>query len=186
VETGGAPLHEATAARYPDDKFLTVIEGDYVLLYRRDADLTAPPPRAFPVFTPDGPMAQLALSHVAASPPGFFPVGPHGFRLHPNASDSPAARLALTHDCRNYSEFHLSLRVALPMSRPVRFAVTVTGENGPLLAMTEVLRGGESRTVAAKLEPYEGPCEVVFTTEMAEFGDSNAGAWAEVLAAAFA
>jgi len=185
VETGGAPLHEATAARFPDEKFLTVIEGDYVLLHRREADAAAPPTRPVPVLNPDGPAQRLALSDVAGNPPAFFPLGAHGFRLHPNASGTPAARLTLSHVSWNFAELHWQMRVALASAAPVRFGVTVTAEGRELLRATEVLKGGETRAVVVPMAAHEGPCEVVFTTEMAEFEDSNAGAWAEVLGAAF-
>jgi hypothetical protein len=185
VETGGVPLHEATAARFPDEKFLTVIEGDYVLLHRREADAAAPPPRAIPVFNPEGPARRLTLTEVTAKPPGFFPLGAHGFRLHPNASGTPAARLALAAVSWNFTELHWQMRVALASAAPVRFGVTVTAEGRELLRAAEVLKGGETRAVVVPMEAHEGPCEVVFTTEMAEFEADNAGAWAEVLAAVF-
>jgi hypothetical protein len=171
--------------RFPDDKFLTVIEGDYVLLHRREADATPPPPRPVPVFNPEGTAQRLTLTEVTSSPPGFFPLGAHGFRLHPNASDAPAARLTLSHVSWRFTELHWQMRVALPSAAPVRFGVSVTAEGCELLRAAEVLKGGESRAVVVPMVAYEGPCEVVFTTEMAEFEDSNAGAWAEIIAAAF-
>jgi hypothetical protein len=182
VETGGAKLHEATAARFPDEKFLTVIEGDYVLMHRREVDATPPPPRPVPVFNPDGPAQRLALADVEAA---FFPVGAHGFRLHPNAAGGPAARLTVAAMSWNFTELHWQMRVALPVSAPVRFGVTVRAQGEVLLRAAEVLKGGETRAAVVPMMAYEGPCEVEFTTEMAEFEDSNAGAWAEVLAAAF-
>lgn len=186
VENGGQPLHSATADCFPEDKFLTTIEGNYVLLHRRDADKTAASAQPVPVFNPEGAPQSLTLTHVSASPPGFFPLGAFGFRLHPGPSDAPPARLALSHFCRNFSELHLSLRVALPISKPVRFSVRIlTPEGVPLLAASETLNGGETRAVILKLLPYEGPCEVIFSTEMVEFWDSNAGAWAEISSAAF-
>jgi hypothetical protein len=185
VETGGAKLHEATAGRFPDEKFLTEISGDYVLLHRREVDAPVPEPVAVPVFNPDGEMRFVRFERVSINPPAFFAIGAHGFRLHPNASDSPPARMVLGQVCRNYGDLHLTLRVALPVSAPVRFTVEVMAEGEILARAMEVLKGGERRSVAVKLAPYEGECEVVFTTEMAEFGGSNAGAWAEVLVAAF-
>ncbi len=185
VETGGAPLHEGTTPFFPDDKFLTEIEGDYVLLHRRDADLSLAPPRAVPVFNPEGPPQTLKLENVAAEPPGFFPIGAHGFRLHPNTSNAPVASLTLSHACRNYSELHLNLRVVSASSKPVRFSVTVSGPSETILSAAEVLQGGETRSAVLPLVPYNGPCEVRFITEMPGFWDSNAGAWAEVIAAAF-
>jgi len=185
VENGGTKLHEATAGRFPDEKFLTEISGDYVLLHRREVETPVLEPVPVPLFCPDGGLRAVRFERVSANPPAFFPIGAHGFRLHPNPSDSPPARMMLAQMCRNYRELHLGLRVALPVSAPVRFTVEVNAEGEVLARAVEVLRGGESRSVAVHVAAHEGACEVVFTTEMAEFGDSNAGAWAEVLVAAF-
>jgi hypothetical protein len=186
VENGGAPLHSATAERFPDDKFLTTFEGNYVLLHRRAVDPTLPPPRPIPVFNPEGPPQSLTLTNTQTNPPSFFPLGAYGFRLHPNASEAQAIRLTLSHTCRNFAELHLSLRLVLPISKPVRFTLRITTPTGEdILAAAEILKGGETRAVILPLAVHDGPCEVMFSTEMAEFGDSNAGAWAEILSAAF-
>ena len=187
VETGGAPLADATAERFPEDRFLVVEEGDYVLLFRRDFDAQAVPVGPVPVFDPEGRPQSLALAHVATNPPGFFPLGNHGFRLHPNAPDSPAARLMLSQACRNYRKIQLILRSALPVARPIRFTLRIIASPGgeALATAAEILAPGETRNLTVPLAPHDGACEVIFTTEMAEFSDSNAGAWAEILAANF-
>ena len=187
VETGGAPLHEATRLRYPPEGFLTEAEGDYVLLHRRVPETTAPPARPTPVFNTEGPAQGLLLEHIAAEPPGFFALGAHGFCLHPNEPGAPLARVTLRQVCRRFTELHLTLRVALYKAKPVRFRLAFNSlpEHETLANAAEVLTGGESRNLILKLPAYEGDCELVFTTEMARFQDSNIGAWAEVLAAAF-
>ena len=137
VENGGVPLPSATAERFPEAKFLTTFSGNYVLLHRRDTDPTVPP-YPIPVFNPEGPPQSLTLANIAAKPPGFFPIGTNGFRLHPNASGAQAARITLSQTCRNFAELHLSLRVALPMSRPVRFIASIThrGRRRPPLSLS--------------------------------------------------
>jgi hypothetical protein len=183
VETGGAPLHEATAPCFPDDKFLTVIEGAYVLLHRREPESEVVPPKPVPVFNPEGPARRMCLTHVG--PDGFFAIGASGFRLHANASGAPAATLTVQQESRGFTELRLALRSGHAAARPIRFSVRILAGGRELGAASAVLRGGEGRAVEAPLEPYNGPCEAIFTTEMAEFGDSNASAWAEFLGAAF-
>ena len=185
VENGGVPLPSAIAEHFPEAKFLTTISGNYVLLHRRDTDPTVPP-YPIPVFNPEGPPQSLTLANIAAKPPGFFPIGTNGFRLHPNASDAPPASLKLSETCRNFAELHLSLRVALPMSRPIRFTAEITTEDGAkILSASATLQGGETRNVIFPIARHEGPCEVAFSTEMAESGAANTGAWAEFLSATF-
>ncbi len=185
VENGGAPLPSAIAERFPEEKFLTTFAGNYVLLHRRETDPTVPP-YPIPVFNPEGPPQSLTLTNIAAKPPGFFPIGTNGFRLHPNVFGAQAARVTLSQFCRNFSELHLSLRVALPMSWPIRFAASITTEDGAeLLSASAILQGGETRNVIFPIARHEGPCAVTFSTEMAEAGASNTGAWAEFLSATF-
>ncbi len=187
VETGGAPLHEATQPRYPPEGFLTEIVGDYVLQHRRMPDISAPPVRPVPVFDTQGPAQGMRLEHIAVDPPGFFALGANGFRLHPNEPGAPLASVTLTQFCRRFTELHLTLRVVLPTARPVRLRVALNSlpEHETLAGTVEALNGGESRAIAIKLPIYEGACELVFTAEMAKFEYSNAGAWAEIVAAAF-
>jgi hypothetical protein len=187
VETGGQPLHGATADRFPEHRFTTAMAGDYVLLQRREIDETPLPAAPVPIFSPDGLPAAFKLSRVPTQPPGFFPLGAHGFRLHPNTSEGPDVQLTISHTCRNYKEIHLTLRSALNIAEPIRFALRVRRPPGDkaLISAAEILRGGETRSVVIPLPPYDGPCEVIFSTSMADYGDSNAGAWAEILHAAF-
>ncbi len=187
VETGGKPLHEATAACFPDDRFLTVIEGDYVLMHRREAEIVTVPPRPVHVFDPETTPRALLVEDTKANPPGFFQIGAHGFRLHPNPPHARDARATIAQECRNFAELHVSLRVALEISKPVRFTIRVlaAGDDAELCRIEEVLKGGESRAASAPVSPYAGPCQVVFSTSMAEFEESCAGAWAEIVGAAF-
>jgi hypothetical protein len=185
VETGGAPLHEATAACFPADKFLTTMQGDFVLLHRRTVDATPLPPRLHPIFIPEGPAQIATLENLPADPPGFFSFGMHGFRLHANASGAPVATLTVAAIDRNFTELHLALRAGHVTANPIRFTVKILAPD-EILSAAEVLKGGETRSVIIPLPPHDGPCEVVFATEMAEFGDSNASAWAEFLSTAFA
>jgi hypothetical protein len=122
-----------------------------------------------------------------ANPPGFFQIGAHGFRLHPNPPHARDARATIAQECRNFAELHVSLRVALEISKPVRFTIRVlaAGDDAELCRIEEVLKGGESRAASAPVSPYAGPCQVVFSTSMAEFEESCAGAWAEIVGAAF-
>jgi hypothetical protein len=187
IETGGAALHSATAACFPEAAFLTTIEGDYVLLHRRAVDAAPSPLRPTAVFCPDSAAQKLIVQNVAANPPGFFSFGAQSFRLHPNASGAPAACVRVTAVCANFNALQLTLRSGLKTAQKIRFAIKILARpaGDTLLDHVEMLDGGETRTIAAKLPPYSGAAEVVFSTEMAVFGDSNAGAWAEFLSADF-
>lgn len=187
IETGGAALHSATAACFPEAAFLTTVEGDYVLLHRRAVDAAPPPVRPTQIFCPDGAAQKLIVQNIAANPPGFFSFGAQSFRLHPNASGAPAASVSVSAVFADFTALQLTLRSALRAARNIRFRVQILSRpaGDTLLDHAEVLDGGETRSIAAKLPPYNGDADVVFSTEMAAFDDSNASAWAEFLSAEF-
>ncbi|MGO9816800.1 MAG: hypothetical protein ACLPJJ_00780 [Acidocella sp.] len=187
VETGGTPLPPDTMAKLPMAEFLAMVSGDYVLFYRRALKKAPPePPRSIPVFAPDGPTRNLTLENVSGDPPGFFLVGRNGFRLHPNQYGTPSARVTITQHNLDYAELQVSMRVVQDDSAPVRFKVEMRGESGTILASAiEVVKGGAARGVVMQLPEYQGPCSIVFTTQMAEPGASHEGAWAEFISATF-
>jgi hypothetical protein len=183
VENGGEPLAPGVTARLAGSGFLAVVSGDYVLLYRREQPKALLPlPRPQPVFEPDGPARALRLENVREG--GFFPVGRHGFRLPPNAWNESPARLSVMHENFEHGELQVSMRVPLEATPPVRFTVKVLSETGKTLAAAnEVLKGGTARGTVIFLPEHQGRWEIVFTTEMAERGASNAGVWAEFISA---
>jgi hypothetical protein len=184
VENGGQPLHEATAGCFPDSHFLTEYAGNYVLLHRRTPAFIAIPARAVPIFGPDGPLQKLTFSHIHPDEGGFFTFSPAGLRLHANASPGPVATVSLPFFCRNHHELHLLLRNPLSISAPIRFGVRITTPDGEeICGVTESVRGGATKPLIVPVTPYTGPSTVTFSTEMAEFGTSNAGAWGEFAAA---
>ncbi|MBB5371782.1 class I SAM-dependent methyltransferase [Acidocella aromatica] len=187
VETGGATLPPETMAKLPMAEFLTMISGDYVLFYRRALQKVLPePPRATPVYMPDGPLQRLTLENVSADPPGFFQVGREGFRLHPNPYGAPLARVTMTQRNLDFAELQVSMRVVREESASVRFKVEMLGETGTILASAmEVVPGGKARGVVLQLPEYRGPCSIAFSTQMAEHGASNHAAWAEFISATF-
>lgn len=187
VETGGAPLPPETMTKLPMAEFLAMISGDYVIFYRHALQKALPePPRAIPIFAPDGPIRHLTLENVSSDPPGFFLVGRNGFRLHPSRYDAPPARVTISQHNHDYAELQVSMRVVQDRSAPVRFKVEMRGQSGTILASAiEVVKGGTARGVVLQLPEYQGPCSIVFTTQMAEPGASNDGAWAEFISATF-
>ncbi len=189
VETRGAMLPAEHMAHLPMAEFLCAVSGDYTLFYRRALQKAVPElPRPRPVFLPDGTLQHLTLINVSDDPPGFFPLGREGFRLHPNPGGAPAARVVLSlHHQRShldFAELQVSMRVARPDSAAVRFKVEVRGEGGTVLSSgVEVVPGGKARGMVLQLPELEGACQVTFSTEMAERGASNLGAWAEFVSA---
>jgi len=184
VETGGKPLPADMARCYPLAQFITVISGDYVLLYRRGQQRLPPAPRPVPVLSADGPARFFRTENVEGE--GFFHLSGGGVRLRPNAAYEPPARLTLSVEIRDHAEMQVSFRVA-EQSAPVRFTVKIFTEAGMVLASgSEVLRDTRPRGLVLPLREHQGRCEVVFTTEMAE-GASNVGAtasvWAEIISA---
>jgi hypothetical protein len=184
VENGGQPLHEATAGCFPDSHFLTEYAGDYVLLHRRTPAFIAIPARAVPIFGQDGPVQPLTLSNIHPDEGGFFTFSPAGLRLHANASPGPIASVSIPYFCRNHNELHLVLRNPLSIAAPLRFAVRIaTADGSEICGATETVRGGATKPLIVPVTPYTGPVVVTFSTEMADFGTSNAGAWGEFAAA---
>jgi hypothetical protein len=184
VENGGQPLHEATASCFPDTHFLTEYAGDYVLLHRRTPAFIAIPARAVPIFGPDGPLQKLSFSHIHPDEGGFFTFSPAGLRLHANTSPGPVASVSVPFFCRNHNELHLVLRNPLSIAAPIRFTVRiVTADDVDICGATETVRGGATKPLIVPVTPYTGQTTVTFSTEMAEFGTSNAGAWGEFAAA---
>jgi len=184
VENGGQPLHEATASCFPDSHFLTEYAGDYVLLHRRTPAFIAIPARAVPIFGQDGPLQPLTFSHIHPDAGGFFTFSPAGIRLHANASPGPVASVSMPFFCRNHNELHLILRNPLSIAAPIRFGIRIaTPDDVEVCGVTETVRGGATKPLIVPVTPYTGPAIVTFSTEMAEFGTSNAGAWGEFAAA---
>jgi hypothetical protein len=182
VETGGEPLPEDLARCYPLAQFITVISGDYVLLYRRGQQLLPPAPRPLAVLAADGPARYFQTENMSEG--GFFHLSGGGVRLHPNMAGAPLAKLTLSVEIREHAEFQLSMRVTQERAKPVHFAVKIYTEAGMVLACgSETLRDTRPRGLVLPLREHQGRCEIVFTTEMAEPGMSNAGAWAEIISA---
>jgi|GEM_PF-6244385 hypothetical protein len=185
VETCGMLLEANIAAQFPNNQFLMVMSGDYVLFYHRALQKAPPAPaRPAPVFAPDGQLRGLRLENGAED--SFFPVGPNGFRLSPNAYGAPPARLTLAHESMDYSELQVSMRVVQPEAPPVRFTVKMLSAFGETLATaSEVVKGGMARGTVIHLPEYEGLCDVVFMAEVAVPGDGDADIWAEFISATF-
>jgi hypothetical protein len=182
VETGGAGLPPETARCYPLAEFISVISGAYVLLYRRGHKRLAPTPRPIAVLAPDGAARRWRLENVIEG--GFFHLPGGGVRLQPNAPGMATARLALSVELREHDLLQASFRVAGEPAVPVRFTVKVYTADGRVLASgSEIIRDMRPRPLVLTLLPYQGPCEVVFSTEIAGPGTSAAGAWAEIMSA---
>ncbi len=185
VETGGVPLPPEITESIPNREFLCVMSGDYMLFYRRGIQREVLPVRGGPVFAPDGAEHGLTLEHVPEG--GFFLVGSNGFRLQPNPHGGPPARLTITRINYDHAELHVSMRVARPDSPPVRFFVQMRSlpSGMPLVSHTDILNGGDVRGAVLHLPHHEGPCEIVFSTEMGALGADSALAWAEFISATF-
>lgn len=182
VETGGEPLPEDMARCYPLAQFITVISGDYVLLYRRGQQRLPPAPRPLSVLAADGPARFFQTENVAEG--AFFHLPGGGVRLHPNVAGDGPARLTLSVEVRDHAEFQVSMRVTRELAGAVHFTVKIFTEAGAVLAGgSETLRDTRPRGLVLPLREHQGRCEIVFTTEMAEPGMSNEGAWAELISA---
>lgn len=182
VETGGKPLPADMARCYPLAQFITVISGDYVLLYRRGQQRLPPAPRPVAVLAADGPARFFQLENVAED--GFFHLSGGGVRLHPNPPGEPPARLTLSVEIRDHAELQVSLRVTREQVPPVHFTVKIFTETGMVLAAgSQTLRDTKPRGLVLPLREHQGRCEIVFTTEMAEQEASSEGAWAEIISA---
>jgi hypothetical protein len=182
VETGGEPLPADMARCYPLSQFVTIISGDYVLLYRRAEQRLPPVPRPVALLAPDGPARHLQLENTGTD--GFFHLPGGGVRLHPNAPDAPPARLSLSAEMCDHAELQVSLRVAQENAPPVRFTVKLVNEAGRVLALgTELLTTIRPRAMVLPLPSYTGRCEVIFITEIAALATTAAGAWAEIISA---
>jgi len=186
IDTAGEPLRPELAAAYGDAQFLIRPEGAYVLVYRREVDFSQPPPLPVPLFDPAGPAAALTLTNVPDDPSCYFPIFPHGFRLHPNGPDLPPAQLTVSHRLNGYSQINARLRVGHADSQPVKFSLSIFSEpDGREIFHDEtVVAGGDALTIRPALPVSFGPCRIVFKTEMAEAG-VNHYAWAEILDAFF-
>jgi hypothetical protein len=182
VETGGKPLPADLARCYPLTQFVTVISGDYVLLYRRGQQRLPAGPRPLAVLAADGPARFFQLENICED--GFFHLSGGGVRLQPNVCGAPPARLTLSVEIREHAELQVSLRVTRQLEAPVCFTVRIYTEAGLVLAGgSETLRDTTPRGLVLPLREHLGRCEIVFTTEMAEQGASNMGAWAEIISA---
>jgi hypothetical protein len=183
VFTAGKALPDDITACYPEDVFLTRQEGDYTLFFRRAvAAKTLPKPPLY-IFNPEAEATTLSMEHVSAEPWGYFPIGAHGFRLHPNSGGWSPARLRLSHLCLGYKELRCQVRVGSPIAKPVKFAVRIEGEmNGERIGDAEItVPGGTTEALTVKLRMFAGTCRIIFSTQMAEIADSNGTAWAEFI-----
>jgi len=182
VETGGVPLEAETARCYPLKDFVTIISGNYVLLYRRGVPKLPAVPRRMAVFAPDGAPRSLHPENVPEG--GFFALPGGGFRLHPNIAGGPPARIIISAEISDHGELQVSMRLVLDHSPPVRFTVKIFTEGGTMLASgIEVVQGGQRRIMVLALPEHHGRCEIVFSTELAGPGITNIGAWAEIISA---
>ncbi len=182
VETGGEPLSADMAHCYPLAQFVTVISGDYVLLYRRGQQSLPPAPRPLSVLAADGPLRLFHIENVSEG--GFFHLPGGGVRLHPNQSGAPLARLTFSTEICGHEELQVSMRISNENAGAVHFTARIFTESGAVLASGgETLSGPLPRGLVLPLREHQGRCEVVFTTEMAEPGASNGGAWAEIISA---
>lgn len=182
VETGGDPLPADMASCYPLAQFITVISGDYVLLYRRGQQRLPPAARPLAVLAADGPARFFQLENVSRD--GFFHLSGGGVRLQPNPPGAAPARLTLSVEIRDHAELQVSLRVTKEEAPPVHFTVKIFTESGMVLASgSQTLRDTRPRGLVLPLREHQGRCEVVFATEMVEEAVSNAGAWAEIISA---
>lgn len=179
VETGGRPLPPELARGFPLPRFVTVISGDYVLLHRRGVPCPPPAPRRVELLAFDGPARYFRLENTGD---GFLALPGGGARLQPNPSGSPPARFTLSAELRGHAILRLSLRGA--PAAAVRVMVHLFSDAGTMLASGSTsLRDGAPRQLDIALPLHHGRCEAVFSTEMAESGTANAGAWAEITAA---
>jgi len=182
VETGGKPLPADMARCYPLAQFITVISGDYVLLYRRGQQRLPPVPKPVAVLAADGPARFFQTENVDED--GFFHLAGGGVRLHPNPPGAAPARLTLSVEIRDHAELQVSFRVARDEAAAVHFTVKIITESGVVLAVGgQTLHDTRPRGLVLPLREHQGRCEVVFTTEMAAQEVSNAGAWAEIISA---
>jgi hypothetical protein len=182
VETGGKPLPAEMARCYPLAQFITVISGDYVLLYRRGQQRLPPVPKPVAVLAADGPARLFKTENVDED--GFFHLPGGGVRLHPNPPGTAPARLTLSVEIRDHEELQVSLRVTREQAAAVQFTVKIITESGTVLATgSHILHDTRPRGLVLPLRLHQGRCEIVFTTEMASLGASNAGAWAEIISA---
>ena len=182
VETGGVPLAPDLARCYPLAQFITVISGDYVLLYRRGKQRLPPASRPVSVLAADGPARFFRVENTAGD--GFFHLPGGGVRLHPNGPGQPPARLTLSVELRDHAELQVSMRVARDQAAAVRFTVKLLSEAGTVLAAGgETLADARPRALVLALPEHQGRCEVVFTTELAAPNTSPADAWAEIISA---
>lgn len=182
VETGGRPLPEDLARRYPLAQFVTVISGNYVLLYRRGAQRLPLAPRPEALLAFDGPVRYFQLENIEDD--GFLHLPGGGVRLHPNPPGGEPARFILSAELQGHAGLQLSLRMAREDAAPVRFTIHIFSESGNVLASaSETLRGTRPHALELSLPAYQGRCEAMFSAEMAEAGATNAGAWAEIVSA---
>lgn len=182
VETGGQPLPADLARCYPLAQFITVISGDYVLLYRRGQQRLPPAPRPVAVLAPDGPARLFQTENTGED--GFFHLSGGGVRLHPNPPGEPPARLTLSVEIRDHAKLQVSLRVTKEQAPPVHFTVKIYTESGMVLAAgSQTLHDTRPRGLVLPLREHQGRCEIVFTSELAEMEGSNVGAWAEIISA---
>ncbi len=186
IRTGGWQLPGYILDHYQDSAFLNRTEDDYVLLFRREVAELPPPPAPLALFDPAGPPVSWQLRNVASEPWAWFPIPPHSFRLHPNPPGTPPAQLLVRHDMSGMTELHCRLRLGHAEASPVRFTIGILAvPDGDVHFQAErVVEAGAEQELLAQLPPLAGPCDIVFTTAMAEPAAENRLAWAEFLSPA--
>jgi hypothetical protein len=183
VCTGGQKLPDSITECYGDEAFSTKVAGDYVLFSRRSVKEETPPKLPVPIYDPAGEPTSLTLEHVSPEPWGYFPIGSHGFRLHPNSGGWAPATLSVSHLCLGYKQLRCKVRVGASDAQPVKFLIRVAGElHHEEIGRAEItVAGGEEKEVAIRLRLFADSCRVIFSTQMAAADGVNARAWAEIL-----
>jgi hypothetical protein len=181
--TSGQKLPDAVTECFGDEAFSTKLAGGYVLFTRRTVEEQTPPKLPVHIFDPAGEPTSFTLEHVSSEPWGYFPIGPHGFRLHPNNGGWAPATLSLSHLCLGYKQLRCKVRVGAPDAQPVKFMISVAGElHHEEIGKTEItVAGGEEKEVAVPLRLFADSCRVIFSTQMAAADALNGRAWAEIL-----
>jgi hypothetical protein len=182
-KAGQPGLAPAIAEGFPEAVYARRDAGRYALFYRREVYSPAPALPAVFLVDAAADLRPLQLRNVSPDPWGFFAIGNHGFRLHPNEPYEPTAQVTFTKHNRGYTKFMARLQVGNPAAGAVRFRIAIVTEAGELeiMAAEEVVGGGAFSEVAVELPPCFGECRVIFSTEMADPGVGNGYAWAEVL-----
>jgi hypothetical protein len=183
VFTGGLKLPDTITDAYSGEAFDTKVAGDYTLFNRRTVKEGAPPKLPVHIYDPVGEPTSLTLEHVSPEPWGYFPIGQHGFRLHPNSGGWAPATLSISHLCLGYRQLRCKVRVGAADAQPVKFTVRVAGalHNEEIGRAEMTVAGGEEKELTIRLRLFADTCKVIFSTQMAAPDALNGRAWAEIL-----